>query len=85
LVAFTNASVALTLASVALTNASVAFTALCVGMPAVMDSAHNKNKHGTNLILSDMVMHCNDIKSLSCFEIVIIGRGALMIVLCEKI
>jgi hypothetical protein len=54
LVAFTNASVALTLASVALTNASVAFTALCVGMPAVMDSAHNKNKHGTNFMLGDV-------------------------------
>jgi hypothetical protein len=68
-VAFTNASVALTLTSVAFTNASVALTlASCIGMPAVMDSAHNKNKHGTNFILSDMVMNCNDIKSLSCFE-----------------
>jgi hypothetical protein len=50
----TNASVALTLVSVALTNASVAFTALCVGMPAVMDSAHNKNKHGTNFMLGEV-------------------------------
>jgi hypothetical protein len=54
LVAFTNASVVLTLASVALTNASVAFTALCVGMPAVMDSAHNKNKHGMNFMLGEV-------------------------------
>jgi hypothetical protein len=51
LVAFTNASVALTPALVAFTNASVA---LCVGTPAVMDSAHNKNKHGTNFMLGDV-------------------------------
>ena len=46
------------------------------GMPAAMARVHANKKQGTNFMLAG-VMHCHNIKSLSCFKFSINGIGIL--------